>query len=288
MAKPPTKNSIFTDDMRCDIPSGNVNYARAYAKDPKSLDPIVYNFFPHAAGCEMLYVFISGDCEAIDTSYTHTLQPGDVHFKDGDDMGYKHLTGNSTYERLIIRFHANPRLKELLYRTFDGPKRIIHLDLQRDIVPFCQRYEEYAKRLPMADFTVMAELLIEEFVYLCLMQKMAESDTLDPAETLLKKALAYIEQNWRTIRNVQEVSDALFISPSYLYEIFNKKMNTTPKAYLTERRMQEAYASLVAGYPPNETSRLVGFTTYTAFYRSFKSLYRKTPQEVWIKRPEIK
>lgn len=281
------KASLFSDDMRCDIPSGNVNYARAYSKDPKSLNPVVYNFFPHAPDCETLYVFFSGDCEAIGDNYTHKLQPGDVHFKDYNDLSYKNLTGNSTYERLIIRFHANPRLKELLYKTFDDTKRIIHLDLQRDIIPFCQRYEEYAKRLPLADFTRMAEILIEEFVYLCLMQKMEHNATLDPTETLLKKALAYIEQNWSTLHNVQEVSDALFISPSYLYEIFNKKMKTTPKAYLTQKRMHEAHARLISGSPPNETSHLVGFSTYTAFYRSFKAFYGKTPQEVWMKRPKL-
>lgn len=283
-----SKTSLFTDDMRCDIPSGNVDYARAYAKDPKSLNPIAYNFFPHAPDREVLYVFFSGDCEAIGNDYTHKLEPGDVHFHAHDDMAYKHLTGNSAYERLLIRFHANPRLKELLYKTFDAPKRIIHLDLQRDIVPFCQRYEEYAKRLPIADFTRLAELLVEELVYLCFMQKTSMNDTLDPAETLLKKALAFIEQNWTTLHNVQEISDALFISPSYLYEIFNKKMKTTPKAYLTQKRMHEAHASLIAGYPPNETSNLVGFSTYTAFYRAFKAFYGKTPQEVWMKRPKLK
>ena len=281
--KTPTAIMDFTDDMRLFIPTQNVNYSRSYSKEPLSLNPLIYKFFPHTPESNQLFIFISGDCLSVDKNYTHTLQPGDVCFTDENNFGYTKVLSNATYERIVLKVKTNSKLKELINKAFDGEKRIVNLDLQQDVIPFFKRFEEYSKRLPLSEFSDLAENMVEELVYLCLMKKMAANDTLDPAETLLRKALTYIDEKWGSIQSVQEISNALFISPSYLYEIFNKKMRLTPKAYLTQTRMQMAHAMLTTGVAPNEVSRAVGFTTYTAFYRSFKAFFGKKPQDAWLK-----
>ncbi len=281
-------DSLFTDNTRVVVPSNTVSYSRSCSRSPLSLDPITYLLHPHTPNNEKLYIFISGECQSIGRDYTHTLQPGDVSFFDSTSYNYNKILSNATYERIVINFRANERLKLLLAKTFDNATRIVNLDLQRDVVPFYKRYEEYAKRLPIADFSILAENMVEELVYLCLMQKLSSTDALDPAETLFRQAFSYIDDKWETIQNIQEISDALFISPSYLYEIFGKKMQLTPKAYLTQKRMQAAHALLASGVSPGEVSRSVGFTTYTAFYRSFKSFYGKKPQDVWNRNPSNK
>lgn len=48
---------------------------------------------------------------------------------------------------------------------------------------------------------------------------------------MLTKAIAYIRANLFTIRSISEISDSLFITESYLFEIFKKALHISPKKF---------------------------------------------------------
>ena len=211
--------------------------------------------------------------------YSHLLQPGDVCFNPAFSYYWINILENTPYERVVISIPPSERFDKLAYEVFDDLKPI-NVNVKELLLPFIQRYNSYRVALPSTQFSELANNLMEELLYICLMQKQYVQDALGPAEELLRKALDYIELHWEQIKNIKEISNTLFISSSYLYEIFNKKLHMTPKAYLMQKRMQAAHAYLSSGISPNEVSGLVGFNTYTAFYRAFKAFYGKTPKDI--------
>ena len=258
----------------------NINFSHAIAKEPKKLDVNAFNFFRHTDEKHQILIFLSGDCRMDTDDYSHVLQPGDVCFNPAFSYYGVTILDDSPYERVVISIPVSERFDALAYEIFDDLKPI-NVDVKGLLLPFIERYKNYHTALPINQFSALANNLIEELLYICLMQKQSKQPSKDPSEAFLRKALEYIDLNWKNIKNITEISNALFISPSYLYEIFNTKLNITPKTYLTQKRLQAAHAYLVSGVAPNEVSRLVGFSTYTAFYRAFKAFYGKTPKEVF-------
>ncbi|MBQ8343231.1 MAG: helix-turn-helix transcriptional regulator [Clostridia bacterium] len=217
-----------------------------------------------------------------DTS-EHLLQPGDVCYNPAMSYYGVHILGETPYERVVMHITPNENFDKLA-KEFFGESGIINVNVRKHLLPWIERYKEYSKILPMKIFPPLAEALVRELLYICFMEKNSTTQAVDTAENILKNALGYIDSNWSTIKNIREISNALFISPSYMYEIFNKKLNMAPKTYLMQKRLQAAHAYLISGIQPNEVSQLVGFNTYTAFYRACKAFYGKTPQEIWVKK----
>ena len=269
----------FIDSFSAD----NVAFGHSLSKSPQDLDPIGQKFFRHTLPKHQILIFLSGDCTLKTDDFAHKLQTGDVCFNPALTYYGVYIDGNTPYERVVIHITPNERFDKLAYEVFNDLKPI-NVNL-KTLLPFIERYKEYGNSLPRHQFGSFADNLIEEFLYICQIEKNSVNPTSDTVETLLKKVLVYIDENWAKIKTVSDISNALFISPSYLYEIFNKKLNIAPKAYLMQKRMQMAHSYLISGISPNETSQLVGFATYTSFYRACKTFYGKTPQELWVKNP---
>ena len=257
----------------------NVHFSHVLAKEAQKIDVKAFNLFRHTSEQHQSLIFLSGDCRMDTDNYSHVLQPGDVCFNPALSYYGVTILSNAPYDRVVISIPPNERFDALAYQVFDDLKPI-NVNVKEQLLPFIERYKAYHTALPLQQFDTFANNLLEELLYICLIQKQSALDSTDPTENLLKKALEYIAKHWDTVQNVKEISTALFISPSYLYEIFNKKLNTTPKVYLTQKRLQEAHAYLSSGISPNEACQLVGFNAYTAFYRAFKAFYGKSPKEV--------
>lgn len=260
-----------------------IYFTSMLTKEPFSLDKKAYNLFRHTSNKHQIFIFFSGDCKMETDEYSHLLQPGDVCFNPAFSYYWVNILENTPYERIVLSIPPSEHFDKFAFEVFND-LRPINVNVKELLLPFLQRYNAYRAALPAVKLTDLANNMLEELLYICLMQKRCEQDALDPAETLLKKALEYIELRWDCIKSIKEISNTLFISPSYLYEIFNKKLNMTPKEYLMQKRLQTAHAYLSSGISPNEVSSLVGFNTYTAFYRAFKAFYGKTPKEVFDKK----
>lgn len=277
------KELNFGADKQEWVFSHNASFTHSLAKNPKQLDPIAHNFMRHTSDQHQILIFLSGKCKMVTDDSEQILQPGDVCFNPAMSYYGINILEDSPYERVVLFVNPNENFDALSREIFGGAG-IVNVDIRKHLLPWIERYKEYAKILPLKLFAPLGASLIQELMYICLMEKSAVDHVIDTAENILKNALGYIDSHWAQIKNIREISNALFISPSYMYEIFNKKLNMAPKNYLMQKRLQAAHAYLISGIQPNEVSQLVGFNTYTAFYRACKAFYGKTPQEIWIKK----
>lgn len=94
----------------------------------------------------------------------------------------------------------------------------------------------------------------------------------------LKGALDYIDAHVRENLSLNLVAGALFISPTYLCQLFRREMNTTFTQYLSERKMAIACELLkVPDATIEGVAQSVGYADYFYFHRVFKKIVGQGP-----------
>lgn len=95
---------------------------------------------------------------------------------------------------------------------------------------------------------------------------------------LVLSAIYQMERHYAQHMTVQELADALDISPDRLAAQFRKETGQTPLAYLTAVRMQQAARRLIETTAPiNQIAAEVGVLDTNYFIKRFKRAYGQTP-----------
>ncbi len=103
-----------------------------------------------------------------------------------------------------------------------------------------------------------------------------------PAHTsaLVKRALAYLHQNYARPLARWEIAEAIGVSEDYLTKVFNRELEISPWDYLTRYRVLQAqYLLRNTTHPIAEIARLVGFKDQAYFSRVFGKQMGMAPNE---------
>jgi signal transduction histidine kinase/AraC-like DNA-binding protein len=113
-----------------------------------------------------------------------------------------------------------------------------------------------------------------------LQQVLSEADFLpQPASDLVKRALAFIHQNFDRTFTLQEITYAVGVSKSYLSQIFRDEMGLPLWEYLNRYRVQKARQFLDAtALPITEIAMRVGFDDFSYFGRVFNKYCGCSPR----------
>lgn len=96
--------------------------------------------------------------------------------------------------------------------------------------------------------------------------------------SLSSRALMYMEHHFHAHLTVEEIAQALFISPAHLIRTFKKETGYTPHEYLTEYRLMIAAQLLEFGqHRVEEISAQTGFSSPSHFISCFRKQYGCTP-----------
>lgn len=97
---------------------------------------------------------------------------------------------------------------------------------------------------------------------------------------LASNILNYINDNYRNIFTLEEISDHFFITKEYLCRIFKKCVGVTPISYLNSLKLKYA-CTLLAGTRKNMTDIAAqsGFKSASYFSKIFKDNYSISPIE---------
>lgn len=99
----------------------------------------------------------------------------------------------------------------------------------------------------------------------------------------IKLAIKYIDENYHKEIRMADISDAAYISESYLRKLFNEHYGMSPLQYLDYVRINHA-CRILQSKDKNitEVARDVGFNNTTTFFTNFKKFTGETPKQ-WIK-----
>jgi two-component system response regulator YesN len=103
----------------------------------------------------------------------------------------------------------------------------------------------------------------------------------------LRAALDYIEKNYtQATLNLNEVANAIGVSPNYFSGMFSQEMDMTFVEYVTNKRMEQAKRLLAEQQLSSaETAAAVGYKDAHYFSSVFKKAVGMSPRE-WRSRPQ--
>ncbi|MDL2233579.1 AraC family transcriptional regulator [Ruminococcaceae bacterium OttesenSCG-928-L11] len=89
----------------------------------------------------------------------------------------------------------------------------------------------------------------------------------------------YMKNNYHRDISMEDVADAVMLSPTYFSKVFAECTGTNYKEYLTSMRVSVASQLLRSEEDIQEIAKKSGFTNLSTFYRVFKKYTGTTPKE---------
>jgi AraC-like DNA-binding protein len=103
----------------------------------------------------------------------------------------------------------------------------------------------------------------------------------DSSEVLLRRATSFIDENAQTDISLNDIADALKVSPRAVQYMFRKHRDCTPMQYARRVRLQHAHLDLVGGDPTSttvsEVARRWGFAHLGRFAATYRMAYGQSP-----------
>ncbi len=96
-------------------------------------------------------------------------------------------------------------------------------------------------------------------------------------DTLTSKILLYVDKNLMKDITLSELSERFGVSVSYLSRRFFNRVQIPVMQYIRRERMVEAKRLIKGGKAPQEVAKMMGFSHYSTFYRSYISVIGNSP-----------
>lgn len=238
-----------------------------------------HKFMRHAHKTHEILYFISGDVSYVIEAQRYHLTPGDIVVIPASRYHYAIAESPIPYERAVIDFSDSIADPALLHRVLNDTK-VYHTAKLPVFREYYRRLDSYADIPRRDDRERISVALLTEL--LCLL------GGLDPVlavpaggrqDATVEAVLRYIDENLTTIRSMDEICRALYISPSHLCKAFQEVLNTSPMKYLRHRRLHRAHDLLRAGERPTSLYQECGFRDYSSFYRAYRDYFGISPAE---------
>ncbi len=103
--------------------------------------------------------------------------------------------------------------------------------------------------------------------------------------TVIMRAVEYIEQNYTESITLRQVADSVYVSPSYLSNLFREKMGVNLTAYIHKLRIEKAKELLLDPEQRISTvAEAVGYNCEKHFLQKFKQITGVTPSQFRFKK----
>ena len=226
---------------------------------------------------EIIY-FARGDATHVIEDRKYKLKQGDLILIQPSRYHFVQIDSPATCERYIIGVDDS-FLGVSLTSCFLGLE-VMDLSKEAWSEPFFHRINYYREHLSDEDMEKLFPALLTELIYsLTIMARKKPTRSATVLNPVLSDAIAYINDHLLTMKTVSEIADHLFVSESYLYQLFKKEIHQSPKKYINDKRLLLAQAMIRGGERPSNACVKCGFSDYSVFYRSYRMFFKKTPSE---------
>ena len=225
--------------------------------------------------CLIHYVY-SGEGELVAGGKSYRLNPGDCFLIPPGKSATYHSYPDNPWSYFWLGI-GGTKSAALLERSGFDEAHPVHHDAGRQWKKrFEAIYESYFTK-----GTFGLDALGEALLLLDAMSASSEQPKKDerPAEKgHIQAAKAYIRNNFQFPITITDVSRSVGVNPNYLANLFAKRGEKSPKAYLTEVRMVTAGKLLTEGEASvTEIARAVGYSSPLHFSKAFSAYYGHSP-----------
>ena len=272
--------STYSLDTVKEFENEDIHYDhRVYHRPPPSL----VNLHTHDT-FEMLY-FIRGNASYYVNGKFYPLRPHDLILTPPAHPHQIFLDEETPYERYLLQFQERTVSSALLTALLSDKDIINMTDVPLLRATF-ERIDTYCERLSAEILDALFPSLICEVVSNFIIEDQpptAENLTVHPK---LERALAYIDNHLPHITSIEQLCRELYLTKGHLHHLFVTHLQTTPKKYITEKRLFRAKRELRQGKTPTTVYQECGFADYTSFYRNYKSFFGYPPSREILTDPK--
>ncbi len=218
--------------------------------------------------------------------------PDDVAAYDGMEGGP--FTGWAARTHCDVLSIDRKALSELATGPRDAPVRLTGItpvseQAKRHLV----RAVDYVCRSVSDDLRVIQDPLIssaiERYLAASMLSAFSSTAVLEPSSEgrrdstplLLRRAIAFIDDNAHTDISLADIANAIFVTPRALQYMFRKHRDCTPTEYLRQVRLHHAHLELVAGnreaVSVGDIARKWGFGHMGRFAAYYRLHYGQSP-----------
>ena len=235
-------------------------------------------FTLHTHSVSELMFFVRGRANQVVEDRLYELRKNDlvyvkptVHHRVDPDF-------SAEYERYVLMFDPEI-IKDVPTSGVFENTAVVNCSHERIVTEIFKKFDYYCLNFPHDDFYQLAKMLVREIFFNLSLSLPPENRFETPFSPILSQALQYINANLYTIKSVSEISDRMHITESYLYSLFRQQLRTTPKKYISDKRLLAARKAIILGKKPTEVYQEFGFSEYSTFYRSFVGLFGYPPSK---------
>lgn len=258
----------------------NVYYSRTYSGlfiyHSTQKNPQEKCFDMHSHNEYELLFLLSGDVTEVIEDRKYKLRKYDLVLIRPNNYHYIQVDSPEDYDRYVIYFEPTTLGIDNIQLLEESPE-VWSCRHRPVIIELFKRLDYYQTMMDKETLKDMTCLLLKELIFNLSFTDSGDRPMLENVHPVVSKALAEINANLLTIKNVSHIAEKLYVTESYLYRIFKQELKTTPYKYITEKRLQIAHSMLAQGIPPTLVYRECGFNDYTSFYRSYVKQFGHSP-----------
>lgn len=201
-------------------------------------------------------------------TYDILFTPDFFNISTLDSHDFYSLVSSYLFSTLFAEFDIENKPKNLLRNT---PVEFRHL--------YEKIYHEYTTRergFQSLTRAYLIELIIKMFREI---EKQSPAFT-ESHQELVMKAITYMQENYTSTINLDEIISGIFLSKDYFRQIFKKTTGISISTYIQNLRITEACRLLdETTYNSAEIAYKCGFNDTKFFYQTFKKIMGMTPAE---------
>lgn len=144
------------------------------------------------------------------------------------------------------------------------------------------KMDYYYQHFGGEDFKNILSQLINEIFYNMIIISRRPGSVTDSSFTenpVVTAAVDYIENNIGSDLSLDVLCNELFISKSYLHQLFSEHLKISPQKFITAKRLMLIQKEIRSGTRPTEAYLNYGFSDYSTFYRAYKKHFGYPPSE---------
>ena len=104
-----------------------------------------------------------------------------------------------------------------------------------------------------------------------------EIENTDNISKNLAIVLDYINQNYKTISNLEDISRNTYFSKSYICRLFKNEFGCSPYKYLSDKKLGYAMELILNGATVTDACFASGYNNCSVFIEAFKKKFGFTP-----------
>ena len=251
-------------------------------------DHIIYNhcikteqtqqdYHPHYHDMYEILFLKEGDISYLTENCAYSTRKNSLIFIPPRQQHCIRIDKNTPYDRYDLLFSPESVDSDLL-EAITGKVSVIGFDTNQLVIQLFEKIDFYCEKLTGEALGKVIHALTEEVLLNIYLHVTASApNTMASRQPLTDRALAYIEENLLTLTGVEPICHSLGISRSYLYQLFQQDLQTTPKQYIMERRLNLARQEIFLGAKATTVYTQCGFADYSTFFRAYKKHFGYPP-----------